>query len=343
MKPANQPRLGVVIVNYRRAADSIECLESLLRSTVPLRVVVVDNGSGDGSAEAIAAWAAGQQAPAPASAEMAAWSTPPLPKPLPCRQIGPDAIASTPEGMLTLINSPTNLGFAGGNNLGLRHLLGDPGLEAFWLLNNDTVVAPDAAAAILLRLDASPQAGMCGTVVRYYWRPGVVQALNGSRFNLYTGASASIGGGDPVEKSFSPQEVAWETDFVLGASMIVTRRFLDRVGLMEERYFLYYEEIDWATRNNKLGRKAFDTVFAHGAHVWHKEGGSIGSSGAKGQRSAFSDYWLARARLRFIRTHHPLLWPWHWLFTGLLVLRRLLRRQPRKAGALLRAMFGMNY
>jgi hypothetical protein len=343
MKPANAARLGVVIVNYRRAADTIECLESLLRSSVPLRVVVVDNGSGDGSAEAIAAWAAGQQAPAPASAAMAAYSTPPLPKPLPCRQIGPDAIATPPEGVLTLISSPANLGFAGGNNLGLRHLLGDPGLEAFWLLNNDTVVAPDAAAAIMVRLDASPQAGMCGTVVRYYWRPDVVQALNGSRFNLYTGTSASIGGGDPIQKSFSPQDVAWETDFVLGASMIVTRPFLDRIGLMEERYFLYYEEIDWATRNNKLGRKAFDTVFAHGAHVWHKEGGSIGSSGAKGQRSAFSDYWLARARLRFIRTHHLLLWPWHWLFTGLLVLRRLLRRQPRKAGALLRAMFGMNY
>ncbi len=309
--PRLQPRLGVVIVNYRRVADTIECLESLLRSSVPLRVVVVENGSGDGSAEAIAAWAAGREAPVAASAEMAAWSTPPLPKPLPCRQIGPDAIATPPEGVLTLITSAENRGFAGGNNLGLRHLLGDQGLEAFW--------------------------------VRYYWRPDVVQALNGSRFNLYTGTSASIGGGDPIQKSFSPQEVADETDFVLGASMIVTRPFLDRIGLMEERYFLYYEEIDWATRNNKLGEKAFDTVFAHGAHVWHKEGGSIGSSGAKGQRSAFSDYWLARARLRFIRVHHPLLWPWHWLFTGLLVLRRLLRRQPRKAGALLRAMFGMNY
>jgi GT2 family glycosyltransferase len=336
-------RLGVVIVNYKRADDTIECLESLLRSTVPLRVVVVDNDSGDGSATRIAAWAAGDLAPPVASEAMASLSQPPLPKPLAlARSAGTAATSAPPTAALTLIEAGGNLGFAGGNNIGLRHLAQDPALEAFWLLNNDTVVAPDAAAALLTEMAAAADIGMCGTVVRYYWRPGVVQALGGSVFSRWTGNSHSIGGGQAAGAAFDKAAVIAATDFVLGASLAVSRRFLEAIGLMEESYFLYFEEIDWSARNRRHA-PPFRIGFADKALVWHKEGGSIGSSGVAGKRSALSDYWLTRSRLAYVRRHDPLLLPLHALLTLGVAGRRLLRRQPDKAAAVIRALAGLQY
>ncbi len=330
-------RLGVVLVNYRRADDTIECLESLLRSSIPLRVVVVDNGSGDGSLDAIAEWAAGRRAATPASAEMTRFSQPALPKPLPhARLTAAGAIAGNPNAVLTLVDAGDNRGFAAGNNIGMQHLLRDPGIAHVWLLNNDTVVEASAAAALLARLDATDAIGLCGTIVRFYWRPTMVQALNGYRFNPLSGAGTPIGGNQPITRPFNPAQVAEATDFVLGASLAVSRRFIETIGLMDKGYFLYFEELDWAARND--GR--FRTSFAHGATVYHKEGGSIGSSGTPGGRSAFSDYWLMRSRLRFFRRHQPWLLPWHWLLALAVAGLRLLRRQPTKARAVLAALFG---
>ena len=180
---------------------------------------------------------------------------------------------------------------------------------------------------------------MCGTVVRYYHRPGTVQALNGHRFNLWTGTSRGIGTGDAATVPFDPAHVARTTDFVLGASLAVSRAFVAAIGPMHEGYFLYFEEVDWAYRN----RGRFTTAFAHGAVVYHKEGGSIGSNAAKGQRSVTSDYYLTRSRLAFVRRRAPLLLPWHGLLTLAAVGRRLVRLQPKKALALGRALLGLRY
>ncbi len=332
------PRLGVILVNYRRADDTIECAESLLRSTIPLRIIIVDNGSQDGSLEALDAWASGAYSPAPASPALAWLSQPATPKPIAITRLtAAAALTADPVGQITVIDAGANGGFAAGNNLGLAHLLRDPRIAHAWLLNNDTVVDPAAAGALLATLDATPRVGMCGTVVRFYWRPDRLQALGGHRFNIWTGASQGIGAGQPVTLPYNPAGVAAETDFVFGASLGVSRALVETVGPMDEGYFLYFEEIDWAMRAGDR----FRTAFAHGATVWHKEGGSIGSSGVAGQRSATSDYWLTRARLRFIRRHRAILLPWHWLLTLGVVARRLLRRQPAKAVAVLRALFGV--
>ena len=340
------PLLGVVIVNFRGAADTIECLESLLRSTLPMKIVVVENGSGDDSADVLRAWTAGARDAVSESSEMAAFSAPPVAKPVPLADISAAVVGTPASGgvaSLTLIRSESNLGFAGGNNLGLRHLLADRQLKHFWLLNNDTVVAPDAAMALLSRMMATPRVGMCGTVVRHYWEPDRIQALNGSAFNLFTGNSRSLGGEQPATIKYSPQDVADATDFVLGASLAVSRDFLTEVGLMEEDYFLYFEEIDWAVRNRKLKDRAFDTGFAHGATVFHKAGRSIGSGSARAKRGAFADYWLARSRLKFVWRHYRLLWPLHWLLCWGQVLRRMLRRQGSNARAVARAALGLRW
>ncbi len=331
--------IGVVLVNWNRWPDTIEALESLLRSDVPLKVIVVDNASSDGSLEQIAAWAAGHVPAEVASPALAALSQPPLPKPLAMRRIAaaewPTARLA-PDDRLVLVDSGGNLGFAGGNNVGLRLLLADAGISTFWLLNNDTVVAPDAARQLAAALAADPAIGMCGAMVRYYWNPDRLQVRNGYRFSFTTGGAKGIAAGAAADGPVDATAVAAATDFVLGASLAVSRPFLEQVGLMEERYFLYYEEIDWAVRAK--GRFAID--FAAAATVWHKEGGSIGSSSVKGGRSVAADYWHNRSRLRFIGLHRPWLLPWHWLFTIGIIGRRLARRRPDKARAILKALLG---
>lgn len=335
------PRLGIVLVNWNRWADTIECLESLLRSPTPVRIVVVDNASADGSAERIVEWAAGGLVAQPADPAMARFSQPPSAKPAALVRLDAATAAATPpaDAAVTLIDSGGNRGFAGGNNAGLRHLMLDPGIDYVWLLNNDTVVDTRAPAALLQRLDATHRVGMCGTMVRYYHRPDRIQALGGSRFSMWTGQSRGLGFNQPSTTPFDAAQVARQTDFVLGASLAVSRAFLETVGLMEEGYFLYFEEIDWAVR----GRGRFVTAFAHAAVVYHKEGGSIGSSGTAGGRSAMSEYYLLRSRHKFIARHRPWLLPVHGALSLALIARRLARGNRVQAAAMLRALTGRPY
>ncbi|MBC7504937.1 MAG: glycosyltransferase family 2 protein [Sandarakinorhabdus sp.] len=331
-------RLGVVIVNWNRCGFTIECLESLMRSDVPLQVVVVDNGSTDGSIAGLVDWSTGCTPSSPPDHPLGSLITPPLGTPV-ALTITPATVLPTP-GYISVIDAGGNLGFAGGNNIGLAHLARDPDLTHFWLLNNDTVVAPDAAGALLRCFEADPAIGMCGTVVRFYSRPDVVQALNGYRFSKISGAATPIGGSlhlpPGAQLPQTPTEIAAQTDFVLGASLAVSRAFVDQIGPMSEDYFLYFEEIDWATRN--AGR--FKTGFAADASVWHKAGGSIGSGEGHGTRGPGSDYYMTRARLLFTRNHYPWLLPLHYLQGLVIAARRRLRGQPSNARSILRALLG---
>ncbi|QMW22070.1 glycosyltransferase family 2 protein [Sandaracinobacteroides saxicola] len=329
----------MVIINWNSAENSIECLESLLRSDAPARIILVDNASEDGSIETILQWASGELPYQPPTGPLGRLTTPPLPKPIAITRLSAQEAeaATTVADGITIIDAGSNRGFAGGNNLGLRHALIDPAIAYCWCLNNDTVVEKSAVRAVVSRMDATHRIGMCGTVVRYYHRPGTFQALNGSRFRMLTGSSNGIGRGQPVNRPFDPQRVARETDFVLGASLVVSRAFLETVGFMEESYFLYFEEMDWSVRN----RGRFAIGFAHGAIVYHKEGGSIGSSGKKGNRSDLSEYYLMRSRVKFYRRNFPLLWPLQYPVGLMQIARRVLRRQPKKAWIMTRALFGL--
>lgn len=337
--PNARARLAIVLVNWNRALDTIECLESLLRADGKFLVIVVDNGSTDGSVDRIRAWASGEIPYDPPAGPMRRLTAPPLEKPVTLKVLSADEAKTTPPGpeQVTIIDARENLGFSGGNNLGIKHAMLDPAIAYFWCLNNDTVVEPTAPMALVARMDATHRVGMCGTQIRFYHRPGTWQALNGQRFKLMTGFSKGIGIHEPITRPFDPKQVAADTDFVLGASLAVSRPFLQTVGLMEESYFLYYEEIDWSVRN----RGRFTIAFAHGAIIYHKEGGSIGSSGAKGNRSETSEYYLISSRIKFYRRNFPLLLPFQYPVIMMQIARRIVRRQPRKATVMLRAMLGM--
>jgi GT2 family glycosyltransferase len=128
-------------------------------------------------------------------------------------------------------------------------------------------------------------------------------------------------------------EVERETDYVCGVSVLATRRFLEEVGLMEESYFLYFEELDWAVRG-----AAFARVYAHDSVVYHREGRSTGASTDWRKKSELSDYYTLRSRLLFTRRFFPSALPT--VYCGLLgaALNRLLRRQFGRAGMVLDIM-----
>lgn len=346
-------RLGVVIVSDHGAADTIECLESLLRCPLPMKIVVVDNGAGD--SDTIRAWAEGRQPASAGSAEMAAFSTPPMAKPLSLAQIAANAVGDEAVAPLSLIAVSDRLGHAAARNLGLRHLLADLRLDAFWLLGNDTVVVPDAPGAVLARMTATPRIGLCGTVVRHYHAPDRIAALNGFSYSKWTGRRRALGGEAPATFRYSPQDVADATDFVLDASLVASRAFLEQVGLMPEEDLPLFETAAWAERNRRLGERGLETAFAHGAMLFHKAGGppagpepghepgqEAAAAGGKAARlPAAMEHALTRGRLRFTWRFQRLLWPWHWLLSWLMVMYRLLRRQPANAGAIARAALGI--
>lgn len=333
-------RLAVILVNWRNAVDTIECLETLLRSTIPLHVIVCDNASGDGSVEMIGQWASGLTGRKLRNSSLAHLVEAALPRPIAFTRLKPgENMPGGPTLPLTILETGGNLGYAGGNNAGLRFAMSSPAISHFWLLNNDTVVEPGAAAAIMNCFEHRPEVGMLGSDLRLYDEPSRLQMQGALRFDKRTGRAWGIGAGRPVSEPLLAAEVESQTDFICGASMAVSRSFLERTGLLQDRYFLYYEEIDWVVRN----RGFFKLGYCPDAVVYHKEGASAGSSSGRDERSALSDYHHTRSRLIFSRLHYPIYLPLYFAFGLILAIRRLIRGQRAKAAAILRASLGLSF
>jgi GT2 family glycosyltransferase len=295
--------VAVVLVNWNSWQEVIECLDSLLAQSYPsYHVFVVDNDSGDESMEHIRKWCATPRAHAGWRAHegvsrITAAITPI--EPIEVRWVDRPEQNLWPAQTgcrLTLIRSGANLGFAGGCNVGIR-AAGVDRFDFFWLLNTDTVVHRDALRALIRRAQADARLGMIGSTLRYYDRPDVVQALAGSYMEVRTLITRHIATGESVTAlKIAPTEVERRLFYIMGASMLVPRRFIQEVGLMQEDYFLYYEEIDWAMR----GRQQFTLGYAPDSHIFHKSGAS--SSKVLSQFSARLYY---RNRVRFVSRFFP--------------------------------------
>jgi hypothetical protein len=299
------PKVYIVLLNWNGWRDTIECLESVLRLDYDsFRVIVCDNASEDNSLDRIAEWASGSLAAGCSNPELQSLTSPPCAKPIPYLRIGPGEmvpLGARPE-TLFLVQTGANLGFAGGNNVGLRLALGAGDLDYAWLLNNDTVVQPGALSSLVATMQKRHDVGICGSTLLYYHASLTVQALGGSIFNRWTARVGHIGGGINLADAPTCETVERQTKYVVGASMFVRRSFLEQIGLMDERYFLYFEEIDWATR----ARGRFGLAYCPASIVYHKEGASIGTSDVKGkQRSELCERFASRNRVLFTRTHYP--------------------------------------
>ena len=325
-------RVYIVLVNWNGWTDTIECLESLLRLDHPdFRVVVCDNGSEDDSIDAIRRWAEGRVlveiAPEHPLRHLV---DPAVAKPVALVDYNRQEAEAggTPEGessapSVVLVRNEANLGFAGGNNVGMRYALARGDARYVWLLNNDTVVTPGALSALVNRADAVPDIGVCGAIIGDYGDPTKAQALGGAHFSPWNGRVRHIGGGGLLPTSMDLEAVEGDMSYVVGASMLVSRPFMEEVGLMCEDYFLYFEELDWVYRNARGGGRFRDAI-APGSLIYHKEGQATGGEqSAGGARSATADYYSNRSAVILCRRFFPLLLPLTYARISVSILRRL--------------------
>src|SRR5579872_314519 len=299
------PMVTVILVNWNGWKDTIECLESVLRLNYPyFRVIVCDNASGDSSLDHIAAWANGDLSAECSSPALLHLTSPPISKPVAYLRLNPGEFINLSQRSekLILVQTGANLGFAGGNNVGLRLALTAGDSEFAWLLNNDTVVDPDALTHLARRMAEKPNAGMCGSTLLYYNVPDCVQVLGGSTYSRWLARIRQIGMGSNIRELPQPEEVEAEMQYVAGASMLLRRELIEDIGLLDERYFLYFEEIDLAVR----AREHYTLAYAQESRVYHKEGAAIGTSTRGARRpSALAQHYACRNRILFTRTYYP--------------------------------------
>lgn len=255
-------RVAICIVGFRNAADISGCLRALGASTHADFEVVICENGGE-----------------PAYAELAAA----VPQTLPGGQ------------RVTLISAPDNPGYAGGVN---RCLAAAREADAWWVLNPDTTPAPDALAAMCRRLERNDCQAVGCTV---HYPDGEVESRGGAwRRWLARAVSLDHGRrvGDPVDVAALEARVS----YLNGASMLVGREFLQRVGPMREEYFLYVEEVEWCLRGLACGMKL---GLAVDANVLHLKGASTGAIQDVGRRSRMPVYLDERNKILVTRDRFP--------------------------------------
>lgn len=335
-----RPTVYVVILNWNGHRDTIACLESVFCSeAVAVKAVVCDNASTDGSLEYIQRWARGEveaDLPGDARLERLVGETV-RPLGTQCLTRAEAAASVRSEAVLTLIDNEANLGFAAGNNTGIAYALGQPDMDFVWLLNNDTLVEPGCLAAMVDRLASEASAAVCGSMIHFFDSPDVIQAIGGNRFNTRTGCAAMSEGRFTHESGdIDVAAIEASLDYLSGCSMLLPRNFLESVGLMNEDYFLYYEEIDWFTRAS--GR--FKVCIAAEAVVYHREGAAIGSKSLRAAASTLSDFHMYRSRLTFMRTYYRQHMATCYLSCLADVTKRVIRGQFRNAWVVLGVLLG---
>ncbi len=321
------PQTALVVLNWNGSADTLACLASC-RSIrdVPVQFIVCDNAS---RPDDLASLRSGLQGLADlAGLRFVEFDG---------VQAGDGSRMAAPAGTLALVHTGANLGFAGGVNVGLSLALQQPDVQHAWILNNDCVVAPDALGRMLARMAPDPQVGICGSTLVEFHDRRRIQAFGGARYRRWTARSEAIGAFSEVAQvptgPAAVQAVEAELAYVNGASMLVSRRFIEQVGLMDERYFLYSEEHDWAHRGRQAG---FRLAWAPGAVVHHKHGATIGTQASGG--SALSLFYLFRNKALFTERHHPACLPTALIALTWQALKFALKGQPDKCLAALRGL-----
>lgn len=242
-----RPRVAILVLCYNGSSDTLACLASLRQLDYPQAdVIVLDNASQDGT---------------PAKVR-----------------------AAFPE--VVVIENGANLGFAAGNNVGLRYALAQ-GYAYVLLLNNDTEVAPDFLSLLVAAAEAEPQVGALGPMIYYYDAPTRIWSAGG-QIDWQRGLCRMVGEEEDTGQYTQPREV----DFVTGCALLMRRSALERAGLLDERFFMYFEESEWCVRVNRAGMQI---RFIPQARVWHK----IPLNARFDQE--YLAYYMTRNRLLFLR------------------------------------------
>jgi len=218
----NYPKVYIVILNWNGLEDTIECLTSVYKLAYPdLKIIVVDNFSSDDSVEEI-------------------------------RKQFPEVV---------LIENNKNLGYAGGNNVGISQAM-ESGADYVWLLNNDTVVEPDTLAKLIYEAEMSPETGILSPVIRFYEKPEKIQFMGAyAVFKNYDLPLVR----DPKELD---NELVQRNLLLFGTALLIKKRVIQDVGYLSEKYFAYQEDYDYSLRTLKKNIKAKIVL---DANVLHKD------------------------------------------------------------------------
>ena len=243
-------QISIITINYNGFKDTCELIASLPLEDESIEVIVVDNASKKDEATLIE-----QQYP-----------------------------------QVKIIRSEKNLGFAGGNNLGIQAARG----KYLFFINNDTLLRPQTSdfRHLINRLESSPEIGAVCPKIRFSWGDNPIQFAGYAPLSSITMRNKAIGYGEPDKGQY---DTAHPTPYAHGAAMIVKHEVIDKAGLMPECYFLYYEELDWSMMIRRAG---YDIWYEPAVTVYHKE------SQATGQHSPFRTYYITRNRLLFVKRNN---------------------------------------
>ena len=183
------------------------------------------------------------------------------------------------------IRSNQNLGFAGGNNLGIKAAKG----KYLFLINNDTFFKEFNPQVLIKRLVSSPKIGMVCPKIRFAWDKNPIQFAGYTPLSPITIRNYAIGYGEEDKGQY---DMPHQTPYAHGAAMMVKREFIDKVGLMPECYFLYYEELDWSMMITRAG---YEIWYEPASTIYHKE------SQSTGQNSPLRTYYITRNRLLIVK------------------------------------------
>ena len=239
--------LSIITINYNGLKDTCELIDSLPLEDRSIEVIVVDNASKNNEASIIE-----ERYPA-----------------------------------IKVIKSKENLGFAGGNNLGIKAAHG----KYLFFINNDTILQPQASdiSHLILRLESDESIGIVCPKIRFAWNDNPIQFAGYTPLSRFTMRNRSIGFG---EEDHGQYDTAHPTPYAHGAAMLVKRSAIEKVGLMPECYFLYYEELDWSMMFTRAG---YCIWYEPACTIYHKE------SQSTGQQSPLKAYYLTRNRLLFVK------------------------------------------
>lgn len=245
---ANECIISIITINYNGLDDTCALINTIpFNDEYSLEVIVVDNASANDEATIIE-----QRYP-----------------------------------QVTVIRSQENLGFAGGNNLGIKAA---HGIYLFFI-NNDTILRPQTSDLRLLinRLESSDKIGLVCPKIRFAWGEYPIQFAGYTPLSPITIRNRSIGYGEDDHGQYDTPHI---TPYAHGAAMMVKREAIERAGMMPECYFLYYEELDWSMMFRRAG---YEIWYEPSCTIYHKE------SQSTGQGSPLKTYYLVRNRLLFVK------------------------------------------
>jgi GT2 family glycosyltransferase len=245
-------KVSIVTVNYNQPAVTGELLSSIEKTNgySNIEIIVVDNAS----------------------------------------KVNPIPTWSLKYPSIKFIRSNVNLGFAGGNNLGIKQATGD----YLFLVNNDTEFTPGLIEKLVEALDNNDTIGMISPMIKYFSDKSLVQYAGYTPMNYYTCRNSCIGLRQKDEGQFD--HIISPTAYCHGAAMMIRKQAIDQAGLMNENFFLYYEEMDWCEQIIKAGYQVWVNT---NALIYHKESVSVG------KKSALKAYFMNRNRILFMRRNAP--------------------------------------